>query len=154
MKLPPANEEYEIHVDYKYKGLMYNIKILDSINFPMEQGMITDRVLLARKQGDKNWRLILVLVLDFSCCETELIKTKNPLYVSENQSIVNEKHSKKELKIIDDVCDKFFNDYLDDTVNTNGTNDNVEVYEMLYYYFEWFAQKRTKNEINKLVTNE
>lgn len=47
------------------------------------------------------------------------------------------------------MCDYYFCENLKDEFHCNGASD-ISVIGMLYYYYEWHAQRRAKEQVKKM----
>lgn len=108
----------------------------------------TGHIFLAKDSNDKYWRLIFIQVCNWDRSEDKFMKSNYNIYIDGNQSIVNITLKNKNDEKICDACGYFLEDLdVQDYICGNGCT--VKYYVMIYYYYMWYAQKRTSNELNK-----
>lgn len=143
----PKNDDGSVCIDYEYDGTMYSIKILDNLDRDPDiddtKSRYVNAVILAKKSSSVNWRLLYIHVLNYRIEQDELLYCDFEIHIdADNYSIIaiNEKKSKLLMKMCNNLMDNLPDDI-------SGTPYKVSYRQLINYFYQWFAQKRTIEEI-------
>jgi hypothetical protein len=142
------DQDNTISMDYVYRGSLYKIKILDQFNDDPDtetKSRCVERILLAKKQSDKYWRLMYIRALNYRIERNELLESDHDIHIDmDNYSVmmIDEKKSKSYEK----MCDSFLR-RLPEYGDFAGYPITLKYQQLIYYFYQWIAKKRTIDEI-------
>ncbi len=132
--------------------MMYDIKILEPIKNIKNDETVINRILLAKKQNDINWRLVYIQLLYYECDEDGIIYPDNQeIWIDEDLTIVEIKPKiKKKPDIIIKMCNEFITKIPDEKFHAN-TESAVKCKRMISCFHEWQSYKKTKDVLIKFT---
>lgn len=141
-----------VTVDHWYDGTMYEMKVLDELDKNENNGerkeQVVNMVLLVKKPNDKDWMLAYVHMLNYRTESDEIIYSDNDIYIDTEDYSITVIHNKKNKRSFIDACDDFLENLPEDVFHCNHMIE-VDYCVIINYFYQWFAQKKTIDEINK-----
>ncbi len=141
---------------FKHHGIVYNIMVLTILKNPINTSFRSDyypptSILLAKKQTDELWEIIFIRYEDEEGVDA-IVNTRESLHVNKSNEIVDMRLNLKNKININNMIDKFMelnDDILGD--KTYDINDIIDCKNMIYLYYEWYAQKQNIEQYEKCI---
>jgi len=148
------DQDNTISMDYVFRESLYKIKILDRLDDVDRldddpdtgtKSRCVERILLAKKQSDKYWRLMCIRTLNYGTEQLELLESDHDIHIDmESYSVMI--IDKKKSKTFERMCDSFLRKFPEDG-DLVGYPITLEYQQLIYYFYQWIAKKRTIDEI-------